>query len=220
MKIKPVLIHTLFFITLAAAFHSCSKSTVKATASWVNKEKIREEPYKSVLIIVLTENMDAKVAIENDLAVAARERGLKAYTFLDVFGPIATVEFLPKHEIIQKRASELPAETIFTVAVVDVMSTTRYHPSSEMMYTPVASYGYYGNFGGYYGNVMSVYQPGYYTSTKKYFLESNLYDVASGELLMSIQSKAVDPQSIKKASTKYTATLMEEIRNLRKQNGR
>ena len=85
MKIKPILIPTLFFFTLVVTIHSCSKSTVQATASWVNKEKIREEPYKSVLIIVLTENMDAKVAIENDLAVAARERGLKAYTFLDVF---------------------------------------------------------------------------------------------------------------------------------------
>jgi len=210
-----------FAIILVCMFGaSCSKSTMKTTAAWVNKEKLQPEPYKSVFIMVITDNMEAKILMEDDLAAAATARGLKPYTFLNVFGPIATVEYLPKHDVVQKRVAELPSETIFTVALVDVKSETHYVPESTTIYSPYSMYPYYGSFGGYYSFNQSMYQPGYYQTDSKYFLEGNLYNVQTGDLLMSIQTKADNPESIKKSSKKYTQLLIDEVNRLRKETAK
>jgi len=39
-----------------------------------------------------------------------------------------------------------------------------------------------------------------------------LYDVASQKILFSIQTKAVNPDDIDKASKRFTETLMDEIK--------
>ncbi len=219
MKISSGRIAQFAFIFVCMLFASC-KPVMKTTAAWVNKEKVNPEPYKSVFILVMTDNMEAKINMEQDLAAAATARGLKAYTFLDVFGPIATVEYLPKPEVIVKRVSELPCETIFTVALKDMVSETRYVPESTTFYAPYGMYPYYGSFGGYYSNSLMMYRPGYYQTDKQYFLESNLYNVETGDILMSIQSRAENPKNIQKGSKQYTQSLVDEINRLRKETNK
>jgi len=119
-------------------------------------------------------------------------------------------------------------ETIFTVAVKDIRTESHYVKASQTYYNPISNYGYYGSFGSYYGNywgsglgmmgpgvVMSTstssYNPGYTVEKKTIYLESNLYDTQTQELLMSIQTKAVDPESITKASKKFTTELVKEL---------
>ena len=206
-------------IALAVSFSSCAPS-IRTSASWVNKEKI-QPPYKSVFILVLTSNLQSKTILENDLATAATAKGLKAYKSVDVFGPVAGKEGLPIKETLMKKISDLGCETIFTVALVDKQSETRYVPGSSAMYSPYSYGGYggmgmYGGFGGYYGYSTSImYSPGYYTTDKIYFVEANLYDAKTEELLMTIQSKADNPSGIQKSSKEYTQTLIDEIESLK-----
>ena len=69
-------------------------------------------------------------------------------------------------------------------------------------------------FGGYYEHQSTVYTPGYYTKDKKFFLESNLYDAKTQELVLSIQSKADNPDVIEKSSKVYTEELITELKAL------
>jgi hypothetical protein len=72
--------------------------------------------------------------------------------------------------------------------------------------------GYGGGFGGYYGYMgPMMYNPGYYTEEKTYFMEADLFDVASEKLIWSAQSEAYDPSSISKFSRDYTAVIVDRI---------
>lgn len=215
----------LFAIAATLSFSACGPS-VKTTASWVNREKIPAEPYKTIFIIALTENLDAKQLFENELAKAAEARGLKAFKSIDAFGPVGIKEIAPHKKYFDQKLKDLGCETIFTLALVDAQSETRYVPGSVTVYAPYGyggyggyggfgGYGTYGGFGGYYGYSTAVMSsPGYYTTDKTYFLESNLFDVKTEEILLSIQSKADNPGSLQKASKEYTQTLMDEVKKL------
>jgi hypothetical protein len=200
-------------IIIAAAFSSCGPS-IKTTASWVNKEKIKEKHYKNIFIVALLRNLQAKTTLENDLANAAEARGIKAYKSIDVFGPTIQKEILPLKEDVEKKLAELNCDAIFTVALVDKQSETRFVPGSYPNYMPYTTYGYYRYFGGYYGYGAGFYDQGYYTTDKTYFIESNLYDAKTEELMLSIQSQAVNPSGIEKSSKEYTQTLIEEVKKL------
>jgi len=216
MKLHQVLkLSFAFFVSLF--FMNCAPP-IRTTVSWLNQEKKIPQPNKTIFIVVLTNNLELKSTLENDLYNAAVKLGKKAYTSTTTFGALVGIENLPIKDAVLKKVRELGCETILTVALVDQKSETRYHQSSEMSYSPYSMYGgYYGSFSSYYAySSSSFYSPGYYTTDNTYFIECNLYDANSESILLSIQSKADNPPGIKKSSKIYTENLLNEIETLKK----
>jgi hypothetical protein len=56
-----------------------------------------------------------------------------------------------------------------------------------------------------------VYSPGYYTTDKTYYLESNLYDVATEKLLWSVQSETINPGKAEEVAQDYTNMLLDAL---------
>jgi hypothetical protein len=63
---------------LAIIFCSCSSYSMRIMATWVNpKEKPNPQSGKhKTFIFVMTQNYDAQVNLENDLAAAAADKGI------------------------------------------------------------------------------------------------------------------------------------------------
>jgi hypothetical protein len=202
-------------LSLVYVLGSSCNSEMRVMATWVNKEKVQALPKvkHTVFILVMTQNFEAKTALENDLANAAQAKGIKVYKSLDVFGPMLTKANLPYKDAMLKSIRDLGCDAIFTVAVVDQESETHYVPGTEVVnsFSPYAGYGY--TYSGYYSYAVVYYQPGYYDTKKTYFIESNLFDAKTEELLVTMQSKVVNPPEIEKASKKYTAILVQELQN-------
>jgi hypothetical protein len=202
---------SLAFI-LAVTFCSCSSSSMRIMATWVNKnDKPVPQPGKhKIFIFVMTQNYDVQVNLENDLADAAEAKGIRTVKSIDAFGPILTLDKLPKNDVLLKAIRDLGCDGIFTVALVDQESKTHYvQGSSSGVFVPYAGYGYY--YSGYYAYSPSFYSPGYYTTDKTYFIESNLFNAVTEKMLISMQSKVVNPPTAIKASKQYTQMLVTEL---------
>jgi len=227
---KPKFFFALLALTLSLVIYSCkSSSYIKTTAAWVNKEKVPPEPIKSVFIIAFTDNIDVRSHLEDDIAAAAEKKGIKAYKSLEFIGPVELKLVAPVKDVFLKKLDSLNCETVFTVALVDYKSETRYVPPttspgvySPYSYSPYVQYsGYsaaspYGGFGGYYGFAIgNLSTPGYYSTTSKYFLEAKLFDLKTDDLLLSIQSMAKNPKEIEKSSKKYVETVMGTIKDMK-----
>lgn len=75
---------------------------------------------------------------------------------------------------------------------------------------------FYGSYYGYYNYCYPVvYSPGYNTSKKVYFLESNFYDLASDSLLWSVQSGISEASGLKRWFQSYSYMMI----NLLKKEG-
>jgi len=207
-KLKFYCLSCLLIILIS----SCSNSSMRIMATWVNeKDMPPPQPGKhKIFLFVMTQNYDAQYNLEVDLADAAAKRGILTVKSVDAFGPILTLDKLPKKDVLMQAIKDVGCDAIFSIAVVDQQSETHYTPAtSSGMYMPYGGYGYY--YTGFYSYSPAFYTPGYYTTDKTYFIESNLYDVKTEKLLMSMQSKVVNPGEITKSSKQYTQMLVTEL---------
>ena len=197
--------------------YGCSSSkkaaSMEVIGSWVNKEEMQGKKANSVFIVVLTQNMSTRSLMERDLAAAATSHGIKSVPSLSVLTPVTGV---PDSVIMQafiRQVDKSGCNMVLIVSLLDSRNDTKYIPSSSYTYEPYSHYGYYGYYPTYYATTFNtISTPGYYVTNNTYYVESNLYDVASKKILFSIQTKAVNPDDIDKASKKFTETLIEEIK--------
>lgn len=192
---------------------ACAPS-MKITGNWMNEEAMGKGKYKKVFLFVMTSNKGAQQTFENAQAKAAEAEGITTVKSYEVFGPNFLAHNPTKEEIIAK-IKETGADAVFTSALIDEKSETRYVPGTTS-YTPYGygSYGgYYGGFGGYYGSSAYIYEPGYYTEDKTYFIESNLYDMENGEIVWSVQSEAYNPSNMDNIARTYSTLLFDKLKS-------
>jgi hypothetical protein len=184
----------LFALFVTSIFlNSCSPAT-EITGSWKSTQ-LNNQVYNSVVVAALTDNIQTRQVIENNLQQELQARGIKATKSIDLFPPTMMREEGTDAEALMQRITGDGHDAILTVAVVDEKTETRYVPGTT--YTPATRFNWYGTFRGYYNYWRPVlYDPGYYKEENIYFLESNLYDAESDQLLWSAQSRSYNPSSL------------------------
>jgi hypothetical protein len=198
-QLLPLLFISFFFAT-------CS-STKQPTGVWVNKEKAKGKSFKNIFIIVLTADIQARVKLEGDLVNAATARGYKAVKSIDAMPVDIKNPTTPSKEEVVNKVKASGCDAVFIAALLKEEEAVDYVPSSTS-YKIMPYTSYYG----YYVNVYAaVSTSSYYSVDKTYFMQSNLYDVASEELMMSVQSEVFRPSSLNSFSTSYTSTLMKQL---------
>ena len=144
------------------------------------------------------------------MASTIESRGTKAVRSSDVFPPQLSVSENFNREQMAEAIKRTGCDAVFIIAVLDVKSVDTYHPGTA--YYPM-NYGMYGSYYGYYHYYSpQVYSPGYYSSDKTYYIESNFYDLASDQLLWSIQSEAYNPSSLERWFNEYSYQLLNELK--------
>ncbi|WP_212004400.1 DUF4136 domain-containing protein [Chitinophaga sp. HK235] len=188
-------------------------TSVHMTGTWKDPSA-QSGGYHNILVAGLSSNLTARGIVENKLATQLQAHGVAAGKSTDLFPP----NFDPKKEESIKAASgKIEAagfHAVLTVSLVNKESETRYVPGT-VMYAPYPAYGWYGNFWGYYGYMYnSVYSPGYYTTDKIYFMESNLYDLGqNGKLVWSGQSETYNPNSLESFAAAYAKKVADALQN-------
>ena len=203
------LIISFSFLFLTVLLFSCGSSHTVIN-SWVNKDAPKDRNYKKIFIIALTENAAARSTVEDDFAYALDEHNFDVVKSTSVFPATFTKETAPSKETVLARVKELNCDLIFAVSLLDSKTKSRYVPGT-VSYAPYPAYGYYGGFGTYYGYYgPTVYSPGYYTTDQVYYMEANLFDVKSGDILWSVQTKTYNPSNLSTFSSTYCNTIIDQ----------
>jgi hypothetical protein len=195
---------------IAVILTACSSST-RITGSWKDPDAAAQvKNYKSVFIASFSRNMEVRTKLENALAAEAEKRNIKAVKSTSWFKP-DFYEKPPGREELLSRIREAGTDGILTVSLINKESETRYVPGSAR-YAPMPAFGWYRGFYSYYNYWRPVfYDPGYYVTDKTYFLETNLYDAASENLIWSAQSETVNPGGIDNFVKDYPQKLVEQM---------
>ncbi|WP_299987811.1 hypothetical protein [uncultured Pontibacter sp.] len=196
-------------LLLLTGIAACSSST-QIMGSWKSPE-IEAQNYQRVVVAALTDNVLARQEVENDLQAQLQMRGIQATRSIDLFPPSATAKTGPDVNLLIERIKEDGHDAILTATLVDEQTETRYVPGN-MGYRPMTRFVWYGSFRGYYNYwYPTLYDPGYYTEDKVYYLETNLYDVNSDRLVWSAQSKSHSPRSLRKAASRFAELTVQKM---------
>lgn len=204
--------HFKLAICLFFLLTSCRSST-EITGSWKNPRQTSYS-YDNIIVTALSSNLRAKTTVENDLATELGKMGITVLKGTEIFPP-RFMEEEPEKDKILDEVRKNGANAIITINIVDKETESRYVPST-IDYAPFPRYSYYGRFGGYFSYWQPrVYSPGYYAEDKIYYLETNLYDVNSEQLIWSAQSETYNPSSLERFSENFAEVI---VRNLRREN--
>jgi hypothetical protein len=213
---------SLLFISIYLV--SCGPSH-KITSTWTNPNFDRNKKYEKIFILVMNKDQSTQNILETDLARAAEAKGFTVVKSSEYFTPAFGRGELPSKDVIMARVQQMNCDAILTVLLVDQQKETRYVPGmNNMMMNPMMmgpgmgmgmGMGGMGmGFGGFHGGMgMMMYQPGYYTTDKTYFYETNIFDAASEDMIWMSRSEATNPpSSISKFSREYSKILADRIR--------
>lgn len=187
---------------------SCAPS-VRIIGSWTSPEKKLTEGYSRLFVTALTKNVLARQTVESHLEETIRSQGVSVTGSFAVIPPGFNAEEADKEKILEE-IRKLGTEAILTVTLLDQTNETRYVPGNTM-YAPIGV-GFHGRFWSYYGTYNPyMYDPGYYTTDKNYYLEANLYDTETEQLVWSCQSETTNPSSLEKFSTSFAKAVVEQL---------
>jgi hypothetical protein len=174
---------------------SCGSTTTLVTSSW-HKPAATANGYRNIFVAAITSDISAKQSVESGLQELLQQKGITVEKSIDVFPPNFSNQTGQQRELVMSKIKATNADGILTIALLRQETETRYVPGGTY-WNPGLRYGYYNHFWSYYSNWYPyVYSPGYYDQQKVYYLETNLYNAKTEELIWAAQSKTYDPTSI------------------------
>ena len=205
----------IFLLVLLTGFASCRSTEL--IGSW-KREDAPKSKFKDVGVVVLTKNMSSRSIVEIDIATTLHSRGIKATPTFDIFPFAAKQELFEQvdpeemKEKIKARVEKFEFDGLLIVTLLNQETETRYNQGSSFSFAvPAYQYNYYGYYQWAYATIST---PGYYTTKTTYFLESNLYDVASEALIWTAQTKTKrKANSIHKESQVFANIIAQELLN-------
>ncbi|MEO7044144.1 MAG: hypothetical protein ABI091_02470 [Ferruginibacter sp.] len=199
MKLIKSIIPVLLLFLL-----SCN--TTKVTSSWQADDAVNNNFNKIIVYGIFNQkDRTMRETVENEMVAQLNSLGYNAVSALAQYGPKAFAKV--KEDDIANELKSSGFDAVITTTLLDKSKQKNYTPGN-VSYTPIGVR----RFGRYYSTVYDrVYQPGYYTTSTNYFLESNLYDLNNSELKYSVQSKAFDPSSSASLAYDYSKKIVKDM---------
>jgi hypothetical protein len=201
--------------------------------SWANEEDTPKS-YEKLAVVALTPNSSSRYLMERAMVADLKNDGIKAIPTYEIFpmaGKMRELEKLVgdgeelKRRVVQK-VKDNHIDALMMISVFDVEKEQRYVNDNNYAMGGTAYYGspYYGGMG-YYGSphmrgsyynyyaysIGTVYNSGYYVDDYTYFIECNLYDVATEELLWTGRTKTVNMKSVEEEVVYFSEVVIKEI---------
>ncbi len=191
-KLLPILI--ILFIVSA-----CNSSKIITTWKSPNTPILK---YNKILVVGIngTETWGTKEKMERELVDRLKEKGQNAVSASDLYGPKAFRNL--SEDTVLKRLVGTTVDAVLTIVLLN-KTKEKYYVPARVYYSPYTMYHHH--FWGYYNTMTArIYSPGYYTYDKKYFWESNLYDMKTKELIYSVQTESFNPNSSEQLAHEYS----------------
>ena len=229
--IKSLVIVSLLFL------NACAPNT-KLVGYWKDDASIPKE-YNRLAVLAMFPTMSNRAITENAFFDRFTEKGIHAIPTFQLF-PLAgkakqyseqmadTNHIVNMRNKIREKLNSNNIDAIMLITLLDVQKQERFVEGSSMSF---GYPGYYGNYyGGYYSSMnphnytnaysfydyygyhsSTLYQPGYYVEDISYFVECNLYDVATEKLIFTCQTKTVDFTDINQETAIASSLIVNEL---------
>jgi hypothetical protein len=175
-------------IFAAALLVGCG-TTANIENSWRDPEAaIDMNKLNKVLVIALLKNETHRRSVESHLTGMLKGKGVASYNYLN-----RELNKQTETELKQKLKND-GFDGAIVMRLADVDKDITYVPGSYGTYPR-----YYGRFWPYLSASWNYYyQPGYFETTKRFTVETNVYSLRKDKLVWSGLTSSADPQSAEK----------------------
>ena len=211
----------ILLILISILFVGCGPST-KLVRSWVNEEDTPKS-YEKLAVVAIMPNASNRYLIERAIVKDLNDDGIKSIPTYEIFplagrlgdlGDIIKDKEDLKRRVVQK-VEEHNIDALMIISVFNIEKEQRYVSDRNYMMGGTGHYGTPYMHGAYYNyyaySIGTVYDTGYYVDDITYFLECNLFDVASEELLWTGRTKTVRMESVEAEAIYFSEVVVKDI---------
>ena len=187
-------------IIFSSIISGCSSTQI--TSSWSEPDKsIVVEKLNKVLVVALFKDETSRHRAEDQMAGYLSGKGIASYNYLDASFNKAN------EELLRKKIKADGFDGAVTMRLVDVDKEKIYTPGNLSLYPT-----YYRNFSGYYYNSWSSYSfPGYYSTTKVYTIETNVYSIKEDKIIWTGLTETTNPDGVKKITEEVAHAVYKKM---------
>lgn len=195
-------LNKIFIIVIGLLFFgSCAKNT-RITRSWrIPDKQITISNLKKVLVVAMFKTQAENRLAEEQMAAYLQGKAIVSYNYLN--------ENFNKdnEEIIRSKIKADGFDGAITMRLIDIDKENTYTPGSINSY-PV----HYRTFGGYYYRSWRSYStPGYYTTTKIYTVEVNVFSIKEDKIIWTGVTKTTNPDGVEKLTAEITEVVYKQM---------
>lgn len=197
-----------FLLILSTTLLVACAPTSNITSSYKDKTITDVPVIKKLLVLAMTNdnNRNVQQTLETEFAAQLQEKGYMVETSFEEFGPKA-FKGLTEEQALKKIADD-GIDGVITVSLLDREKERNYNPGRTTLGRPMMFRNWWGYYNVYYPR---VFEPGYYTTSTNYFLETNLYLSNGDKLLYSAQSKTFDPGSAEGLAQSVSRAVIKDM---------
>lgn len=182
----------------------CSDTSVKGV--W-KKSDFVGGPFQNILVVGLAKDQSNKNIWEDIMADQLKQNGVNASTSTNCFPGDTDITKEEIIDYVQKQGMD----GVLVTRLVNIVEEKAYYPPSGGYsggYYGGSRFRYYNNFGSYYD---TVYRPGHTATFTSVILETNLYNVATHDLVWSMSSDTFDPASANKLAQSVSKQVIKAM---------
>jgi hypothetical protein len=188
-------------ILSALLYISCNTPTA-IISSWREPgTEVTIEKLNKVLVVAMLRNETNRRTAEDQMVSWMKGKGIASYNYLD-----AVVNSRNENEMRQLIRAD-GFDGAITMRLVDMEKEQLYTPGNTVMYPSL-----HRNFSGYYYRNWPRYTtPGYYTETKIYTVETNVYSIREDKIIWSGLTETTDPDGVTKMTDQIAKVVYKRM---------
>lgn len=195
-------------LVLALLAGGCA--TTRLAGHWEGPLATPPAPFRHLYVIALTPLDPVAVQLEAALVARLQEAGIQASAARQDFSA-ADLRDPAWRERIAGRVRERGADGVLLVAYLDSAEKQYYVPPSTQTVTVAGPWRPgWPAYVGYHYDI--VFQPGYYATSREYYMQSSLYAEGREEPVWRAQSATADPDTLAAGIRSFTRALVGELR--------
>lgn len=190
-----------YFISICVFASSCTSTRI--TSSWAEPNKtIVLNKLDKVLVVALLQNETNNRKAEDQMVNLLGGKGILAYNYFND-------NFNKKNEDVIRDKIKLDGfDGAVTMRLLDVDKEKTYVPGNISSY-PLQ----YRTFSGYYYRSWANYSTsGYYTTTKKYTIEINVFSIKEDKIIWTGLTETTNPAGIEKMTEDVVKTVFKKMK--------
>lgn len=189
MKKNTLLLSTAIIVIL----NGCNSTRIISSWREPNKEVVINKLNK-VLVVALFKDETSRRKAEDEMVNYLDGKGVVSYNYLnDNFNK-------KDEEAIRQKIKADGFDGAVTMRLIDVEKEKVYTPGNAALYPT-----YYRNFSGYFYRNWSYYStPGYYSTTKVYKVETNVFSIKEDKIIWSGLTETTNPGGVKRLTEEIT----------------
>lgn len=197
-----------FIAAAMVVLSGCATTTTDLLSVALDKES--EGHFDNVMVMAISDSEQVRLIVEESLAERIASTGTGALSASDyVSGHLASMD---KDELRRKAEQAVEAngaDAVLVTTLIDNSVRDEYTPPQvNQVAVPVVE----PRFGNYVGmQYDTVMMPGYFTSLQEVYIQTTLFDTATGQAVWKAQSKTINPVSIEDGVETFTRVLVPRL---------